>query len=209
MHEGGIGFDVAEFLAHGADATPMANTAPHSLPTTADFLEEWGIDGTAEVRGGLLNLESTKKPNLKREIYLLQRKRGKHGAGLGKTTGWIHRTNLKKCGVKMLGGISYSHVDDQGLHIVRDGKLEVLNVDTVVVCAGQNSVDELAAPLIALAIPTYKIGGAFLASEIDAKRAIDQASRLAADIEEADPAKVGEYIAPEGIGARIFRKITA
>ena len=124
---GGIGFDMAEFLAHGADAHPMAIDTPHAMPTVASFLAEYGIDPTNTARGGLVsNLKQEVKGEAEagggvaaaqggggdsqREIFLLQRKTGKHGAGLGRTTGWIHRLDLRKMGVTMLGGVSYDKV---------------------------------------------------------------------------------------------------
>jgi len=146
-----------------------------------------------------------------RHIYLLQRKRGKHGAGLGKTTGWIHRTSLKQRGVEMLGGLEYVKVDDEGLH-VRSGKKKtpsVLPVDTVVVCAGQESEASLEAPLRAAGLPVFKVGGAHVAAELDAKRAIDQATRLAVEIESASPERVGDYVAPLGMAAWLFQKVAA
>jgi len=229
---GGIGFDVAEFVAHGADklganaslapvgseaTLPMLGGADEATPRTQAelevFLKEWGIDGTNEERGGLLT--SHKAPldlvgdahAASRHIYLLQRKKGKHGAGLGKTTGWIHRTSLKHRGVEMLGGLQYVKVDDEGLHVVsgKEKTPQVLPVDTVIVCAGQVSEASLEKPLRDLGVPTFKIGGAHLASELDAKRAIDQASRLAADIERASPEKVGDYVAPLGLSGWLFQ----
>lgn len=201
---GGVGFDVAEFLAHGADETPYAHDRPATMPVVEEFLDKWGIDGNNTVRGGLLDDSDSHKCN--REIYLLQRKKGKHGANLGRTTGWIHRANLKKAGVKMLSGVTYDRVNDDGLHITVDGKPKVLNVDTVIVCAGQESVVDLEASLNDHEIPTYRIGGAHLASELDAKRAIDQGSRLAADIENAEAENVGEYLAPLGTSAVMYQK---
>ena len=206
---GGVGFDVAEFLAHGADATGYAKTAPNSLPDIADFLGEWGIDADNASQGGLLE-EGAGGAGIAdgREIYLLQRKKGKHGAGLGRTTGWIHRANLKKRGVKMMGGVTYDRVDDAGLHVTVRGEPTLLPVDTVVVCAGQVSVDDLELPLSNAGIPTFKIGGANLATELDAKRAIDQGSRLAAAIETAAPEKVDDYLAPLGTSAKLYRMVT-
>jgi len=205
---GGVGFDVAEFLAHGTDSTPFASKLPDSLPEIDGFLREWGIDSENEGRGGLLAAAADTKIADGREIYLVQRKKGKHGAGLGRTTGWIHRANLKKRGVKMLGGAQYDRIDDAGLHLTVNGESVVLEVDTVVVCAGQVSVNELEGPLAAAGVPTYKIGGAQLAAELDAKRAIDQGSRLAADIENAAPEKVSEYLAPLGTSAKLYQIVS-
>lgn len=114
-----------------------------------------------------------------REVYLLQRKSSKVGVGLGKTTGWIHRSGLENRGVKMLGGCSYSKIDDQGLHLSIGGEEQVLEVDNVVICAGQ---EPLRALVEGLTIPHHLIGGADLAKELDAKRAIDQGMRLAAEL---------------------------
>lgn len=204
---GGVGFDVSEFLVHNADATEFAKTSPHTWPSTTEFLNEWGIDGENENRGGLLKDSAKTDVTPQRDIFLLQRKKGKHGAGLGRTTGWIHRANLKKRGVHMLSDVVYEKVDDDGLHIKVKGIPRLLPVDTVVVCAGQTSVTDLESPLADAGIPVFKIGGAHLAAELDAKRAIDQGSRLAADIENATPEKVGEYVAPVGTSAVLYQKL--
>ncbi|MCH2197990.1 MAG: NADPH-dependent 2,4-dienoyl-CoA reductase [Flavobacteriales bacterium] len=152
---GGIGFDVSEFLLHDR------------YISTEDFMAQWGVDMNYAEGGGLKKAASHEP---KRQIYLLQRKTTKHGKGLGKTTGWIHRASLKKSGVKMIAGVSYDKVDDQGLHITVDGKSQVLDVDSVIVCAGQTSnvgiLDSLADKNVQV------IGGAKLAAELDAKRAI-------------------------------------
>ena len=232
---GGIGFDVAEFLAHGADTIPprappsprdaslepydallggAEEATPRTEPRKDEFLLEWGIDGTNEHRGGLAAGASAGAHGAgssARKIYLCQRKRGKHGAGLGKTTGWIHRTSLKHREVEMLGGLKYVRVDDEGLHVTsgKEGKPSVIPCDTVVVCAGQVSDASLEKPLKAKGMPTFLIGGAHVAAELDAKRAIDQASRLAADIESAQPEKVGEYVAPLGLNGWLFQKMTS
>ena len=115
-------------------------------------------------------------------MYLLQRKGGKVGAGLSKTTGWIHRTQLTRKGVTMLNGVTYERIDDQGLHIVRQKKKMLLTVDSVVICAGQEPLKSLADELEGCGVPVYVIGGADVAAELDAKRAIDQGARLAAEI---------------------------
>jgi len=198
---------------------------PRRRPQTADFLNEWGIDPQNETRGGLQvnGANSATTPDgaaaeveaseavPSRTLYLLQRKGGKHGAGLGKTTGWIHRANLKKYGVQMMGNVSYVRVDGEGLHLKHNktGEASVLPVDHVIVCAGQVSDVSLEAPLRARGIPTYKIGGAHLAAELDAKRAIDQATRLAVAIEDAKPEKVGEYVAPDTMSSWLFQKVAA
>ena len=211
---GGIGFDVSEYLAHGDSAAGGADEPHH--PQLDDFLKEWSIDGTNSTRGGLLPPAGAAAANgggappPAREITLLQRKRGKHGAGLGKTTGWIHRASLKARHVTMLGGVSYVAVDDDGLHVkLKDGTPHVLDVESIVVCAGQTPLRELQAPLSALGVPVYLIGGAHEAGELDAKRAIDQGSRLAADIERAKPDRVGEYVAPLGMEGWLFQQITS
>ena len=117
-----------------------------------------------------------------REIFLLQRSKGKVGAGLGKTTGWIHRSALKKKHVQMVKNVQYQKIDDEGLHIMVGDKADILKVDNIVVCAGQVSFKELFEPLKAKGIKVHLIGGADIAAGLDAKRAIDQGSRLAAEI---------------------------
>ncbi len=173
---GGIGFDVAEFLATPADS------GVH--PDVAAFMAEWGVDfdawGTPDgPRGGIRPAQDAPAA---REIWLCQRSRHKHGRDLGKTTGWIHRAQLKKRGVHMLGDLQYLRIDDAGLHIEQGGERRVIEVDTVVICAGQVSADELAAPLGDAGLSVHVIGGADEASELDAKRAIDQGTRLAASL---------------------------
>ena len=161
---GGIGFDVAELLSHGGDESIDA------------FRDEWGIDATFAARGGLKAPHDGAAP---REIYLLQRKTAKVGEGLAKTTGWIRRTLLKKRGVKMLAGVEYERIDDAGLHIRVDGAPRVLEVDTIVVCAGQDPRRELLPGLESAGVAVKLIGGADVAAELDAKRAIDQGTRVA------------------------------
>jgi 2,4-dienoyl-CoA reductase (NADPH2) len=166
---GGIGFDVSEFISQ-PDAT--------GNPDRARFWEEWGIDPAFATRGGLV---PARHEHTHRDVYLLQRKKAKVGDGLGKTTGWIHRLGLQHRGVHMLSAVQYLNVDDDGLHIrVGDGEVQVLNVDTVIVCAGQDSMRELQAGLEDAGLSVHLVGGAHLAAELDAKRAIDQGSRLAA-----------------------------
>jgi 2,4-dienoyl-CoA reductase (NADPH2) len=167
---GGIGFDVAEYLTHQGKSTG------EDLDT---YLEEWGIDETHETRGGLT---TPQRPAPKRDVVLCQRSEGKLGAHLGKTTGWIHRASLKHRQVRMLADVQYERIDDAGLHIRLDGKPELLAVDHVVVCAGQVKRDALLAPLTAKGVEVHTIGGADVASELDAKRAIDQGTRLAASL---------------------------
>jgi 2,4-dienoyl-CoA reductase (NADPH2) len=164
---GGIGFDVATFLTHGRD------------DSHGDYFEEWGIDRTLEARGGLIQPRPVKSP---RRVYLLQRKVGKPGAGLGKTTGWIHRTSLKHRGVVMRSGVTYQRIDDAGLHLGSDAGIEVLAVDSIIVCAGQESVNSLATELAPTGRPVHVIGGALLAAELDAERAIREGVTVAAKI---------------------------
>jgi len=167
---GGIGFDVAEYLSQ-----------PAPSPTTdiARWTREWGVDMTLSHRGGLGEPEIEPSP---REIWLLQRTPGKPGRRLNKTTGWVHRAALKAKGVQMLGGVAYERIDDSGLHIRIDGEPRVLQVDDVVICAGQESNRSLADELIALGTNVHVVGGADVAAELDAKRAIAQATRLAAGL---------------------------
>ncbi len=165
---GGIGFDVAEFLSQRGKSTSL---------DTAAFMKEWGVDMQLSSRGGLTTPIPEASP---RKIYLLQRKHGKLGANLGKTTGWIHRSSLKHRGIEMIAGVKYAKVDDQGLHLEVDGKNRVLKVENIVVCAGQISVRDLVDPLRAQGSKVHLIGGAEEAGELDAKRAIDQGTRLAA-----------------------------
>lgn len=162
---GGIGFDVAEFL-----------TTEHQT-TAQEFYDEWGIDIQVEHRGGLKQPEIPASP---RQVYLLQRKKEKLGQRLGKTTGWIHRLSLKHKQVKMLAGVSYEQIDDAGLHIIVNDKAELLPVDTVVICAGQTELNDLFVPLKAAGKSVHLVGGAYKALELDARHAIDQATRLAA-----------------------------
>ncbi|TCW32781.1 NADPH-dependent 2,4-dienoyl-CoA reductase [Gulbenkiania mobilis] len=167
---GGIGFDTAEFLTHEG--------VPPSLDTEA-FLREWGVDSTVAAPGGLAPTGPQPHPS-PRKVWLLQRKPAKPGETLGKTTGWIHRASLKMKGVEMLGGVQYERIDDAGLHIIFKGEQQVLPVDNVVICAGQEPLRALQAPLEVRGIPVHLIGGADVAAELDAKRAIDQGARLAA-----------------------------
>ncbi len=141
-------------------------------------MKEWGIDMTMSSRGGVEGMQALPEPS-PREIFLLQRKSTKVGAGLGKTTGWAHRAGLMKKGVKMLAGVEYLKIDDAGLHIRINEDVQVLPVDNVVICAGQLPRRELSEGLNA---PCHLIGGADVAAELDAKRAIDQGTRLAASL---------------------------
>jgi 2,4-dienoyl-CoA reductase (NADPH2) len=169
---GGIGFDVAEFLSE----------KDHALSEDpASFAAYWGVDLSVRARGGVMGISRRIQPPL-RQIYLLQRKEGKVGQGLGKTTGWIHRAMLKDRNVTMLSRVVYEKIDDLGLHISVDGQPRTLSVDHVVICAGQESLRELEPMLRAAGVAVHVIGGAFKAEELDAKRAIDQGVRLATEI---------------------------
>ena len=165
---GGIGFDTAEYLTHEGESGSL---------NPEKFYEEWGIDTQYEHVGGL---KQPKVETSEREIYLLQRKTAVVGAGLGKTTGWIHRAGLKNRQVKMLAGVQYDKVDDQGLHITIDGQPSVLEVDHVVICAGQESFTAMFDQLKTDGKNVHLIGGAKEAGELDAKRAIRQGAELAA-----------------------------
>jgi 2,4-dienoyl-CoA reductase (NADPH2) len=157
---GGIGFDVA---------TALVTQGPQEWPN------EWGLGDPAITAGGLTDPTPTGPT---RKVWLLQRKAEKPGKGLGKTTGWIHRAHLAAKGVQMWGGVTYDHFDAQGLHILRDGQPQILPVDDVVICAGQDANLPLAHALTAAQIPYHLIGGAADPHEIDAKRAIDEGTRL-------------------------------
>lgn len=165
---GGIGFDVAEYLTDGGDTASLDPEA---------FFRQWGVDTEYRERGGLGTAE---RPEAPRTVHLLQRKASKIGAGLGKTTGWIHRTELRHRGVTMLAGVGYERIDDDGLHITVDGEQQLLPVDTVVLCAGQEPRRDLYVELLAAGRPAHLIGGADVAAELDAKRAIRQGTELAA-----------------------------
>ncbi|MFV1872397.1 MAG: FAD-dependent oxidoreductase [Oleiphilus sp.] len=166
---GGIGFDISEFLAHQGAATSQ------DIPA---FMKEWGVDMSLNARGGIEGVAADVTPS-PREIYLLQRKKSKVGAKLGKTTGWIHRTGLNNKGVNMIPACSYEKIDDQGLHIDIAGEKKILDVDNIIMCAGQEPLREL---VEGLNKPYHLIGGADVAAELDAKRAINQGTRLALDI---------------------------
>jgi 2,4-dienoyl-CoA reductase (NADPH2) len=171
---GGIGFDVSEFLGHERHNGP-------DYPTPEGFARQWGIDMSLQARGGVKGVAAAPDP-LAREIWLLQRKATKPGKGLGKTTGWVHRMSLRKRGVKMLAGVQYQRIDEFGLHIRHDGQDKLLEVDNIIICAGQLPRRELQKPLESSGIRVHLIGGADVAAELDAKRAIKQGSELAAEI---------------------------
>jgi 2,4-dienoyl-CoA reductase (NADPH2) len=168
---GGIGFDVSEYLVSEGHSTTL---------DTAAWLREWGVADPAVARGGL------GKPEIappSRKVYLLQRKAAPLGKGLGKTTGWIHRAALRMKRVEMIGGVNYERIDERGLHVSfgeAHEKPMLIEVDTVVLCAGQEPARELAAPLREQGVNVHLIGGADVATELDAKRAIEQGTRLAA-----------------------------
>ncbi|MEN9448431.1 MAG: hypothetical protein RJA25_1721 [Bacteroidota bacterium] len=170
---GGIGFDVSEYLTQQGDSPTLHRE---------EWMKEWGVDMTNEARGGVEGIKPQIVPSA-REVTMFQRTDGKMGAKLGKTTGWIHRTTLKMKKVKMLTGIEYTKIDDEGLHYIDKNKTpQVFPCDNVVICAGQLSQRELEQPLKDLGKTIHVIGGASEARELDAKRAIDQGARLAAEI---------------------------
>ena len=163
---GGVGFDVAEYLCAGESTASLDRAA---------FAREWGIDLAYRNRGGLGQPAAPAEP---RRLWLLQRSPGKPGRRLGKTTGWIHRATLQRHGVQAWGGCEYQRIDDRGLHLRVDGESRLLEVDNLVICAGQEShrdgLDQFSER------PVHLIGGALVAGEIDAVRAIDEGCRLAA-----------------------------
>ncbi|MFF9757012.1 FAD-dependent oxidoreductase [Streptomyces sp. NPDC014344] len=165
---GGIGFDVAAFLTDGGDKA-------HEDPET--YFRRWGVDLGYRAPGGLAVPERPAPP---RTVHLLQRKTSKVGAGLGRTTGWIHRTELRHRGVTMVPGVRYDRIDDAGVHITVGEESTVLEVDTVVLCTGQEPRRDLFEELVAAGRPAHLIGGADVAAELDAKRAVKQGTELAA-----------------------------
>jgi len=167
---GGIGFDVAEYLVEHK---------PSPTTDVARWTREWGVDTELTQRSGL---QPAQPEPPARQVWLLQRSEGRLGARLNKTTGWVHRATLKAKQVKMVGGVSYKRFDDEGLHITVNGEARTLPVDHVVVCAGQEPNRQLADALISTGVKVHIIGGADVAAELDAKRAIDQGTRLASGI---------------------------
>jgi 2,4-dienoyl-CoA reductase (NADPH2) len=168
---GGIGFDVSKLLTHAG--------GPGAAESREDWMREWGVADPATAPGGLVPPQPDPSP---REVFLLQRKTTKIGAGLGKTSGWVHRSALQARGVETIKGVTYQRIDDAGLHITIGSKPprpRVLAVDDVVVCAGQEPRRGLAEELRAAGVTVHVIGGADVAAELDAKRAIDQGTRLA------------------------------
>jgi 2,4-dienoyl-CoA reductase (NADPH2) len=173
---GGIGFDVAEFLTHTDDDDAHAGAGADGARSVEAFRDEWGIDAAYAAPGGI---RKPRTPAVRRRVWLLQRRTAKVGEDLAKTTGWIRRTLLRRRSVTMLAGVVYECIDDAGLHILLDGAPQTLAVDTIVVCAGQEPRRDLAIALEEAGIAFSLIGGADVARELDAKRAIDQATRLA------------------------------
>ena len=169
---GGIGFDVAEYLSHSGTS---------SSKETSLFVKEWGVDTSFIARGGVEGVKADITKN-NRKIFLLQRRSGKVGANLGKTTGWIHRFSLRNKEVKMINGVSYELIDDSGLHILKNNQKKVLDVDQIIICAGQLSNNIYLEKTLKVNKNTELIGGAFEALELDAKKAIDQAVRSAAKV---------------------------
>lgn len=167
MGAGGIGFDVAEFLTHTSTENPLSQ-----------FINDWNIDSTLNEPGGILGNPFKATPT-ERTVYLLKRSAGKFGKDLGKTTGWIHRATLKKKGVKLMHSVQYTKIDDAGLHLVYQGEPQLLEVDHVVICAGQKSVNELYDACLKLNKSAHLIGGAKMANELDAKTAIREGAELA------------------------------
>jgi 2,4-dienoyl-CoA reductase (NADPH2) len=168
---GGIGFDVGEYLLHDP-------ALPLPVPVR-EWTREWGVDLEVAGPGGLAKAHAREPA---RQVWLMQRKNAKPGAGLGKTSGWVHRASLARGGVVMMAGVQYDRIDDAGLHITVGGRQQLLEVDNVVICAGQESLDELMPEAGAASggPAFYKIGGAALAAELDAKRAIREGAELAA-----------------------------
>ncbi|HVK99613.1 MAG TPA: FAD-dependent oxidoreductase, partial [Dongiaceae bacterium] len=169
---GGIGFDVAELITHAGTSSAL------SLDV---FAREWGVDFQHHPRGGVAGIEPQVE-KADREVWLLQRKQTPVGAGLGRTTGWTHKILLERKGVRMVNGVEYQRIDDEGLHVLIGNQPQTLAVDTVILCAGQEPLRELYDALQAANVKTHLIGGADVAAELDAKRAINQASWLAAEI---------------------------
>ncbi|MDB4032337.1 NADPH-dependent 2,4-dienoyl-CoA reductase [Porticoccaceae bacterium] len=166
---GGIGFDTAEYITHAGESTSQ------NIPA---FMKEWGVDMTFGSRSGTEGITAQPEPS-PREVYLLQRKSTRVGKGLGKTTGWVHRAGLAMKGVRMMPSCDYKRIDDDGLHLTVGDEPTTLDVDTIIICAGQDPMREI---IEGLTVPHHLIGGADIAAELDAKGAINQATRLAAQI---------------------------
>jgi 2,4-dienoyl-CoA reductase (NADPH2) len=167
----GIGFDVSTFLLHDEHAGKATN-APQ---TVEQFHAEWGVDTSPSAAGGLKPMQPVSSP---REVTLLQRKPEKPGRSLGMTTGWALKAELARRGLRTLSGCTYERIDDAGLHLSINGMPQTLAVDTIVLCAGQDSENALVAELRALGLAPDVIGGAELAADLDALRAIDHGTRL-------------------------------
>ena len=172
---GGIGFDVATYLTENVPASGEDHTATGDLSAITHYQSEWGIDPQYQNRGGISKPHREEVP---RQIWLLQRSKGKVGERLGKTTGWAHRLTLKSRNVQMWNEVEYLKIDDAGLHINLKGQAQVLEVDNVILCAGQEPMRDLYAPLVAAGIKVHLIGGAKEAAELDAQRAIEEGWRL-------------------------------
>ena len=172
MGAGGIGFDVAELITHAGPSGALDRNV---------FAREWGIDFENHPRGGVTGVTPIVASS-GRQVTLMQRKADALGKSLGRTTGWTHRATLQRRGVGMVGGVEYVRIDDTGLHVRLGGEDRLLEVDTVIVCAGQEPLRVVYDDLIALGVEAHLVGGAFEAVELDAKRAIDQATRLAAAV---------------------------
>ena len=166
---GGIGFDTAEYITHAGESTSQ------NIPA---FMKEWGVDMTFGSRSGTEGITAQPEPS-PREVYLLQRKSSRVGKGLGKTTGWVHRAGLAMKGVRMMPSCDYKRIDDDGLHLTVGDEPTTLDVDTIIICAGQDPMRDI---IEGLTVPHHLIGGADVAAELDAKGAINQATRLAAQI---------------------------
>ncbi len=167
---GGIGFDVSEYLSHQGESASI---------NIDSWLEEWGIDKSLNSRSGIMKHKEITSP---REIYMFKRSKGKFGNTLGKTTGWIHKSVLKKKKVQFVGDVEYIKIDDSGLHYIKDKKHKVLEIDNIVICAGQEPYKELYKPLIEAGKKVSIIGGADYSSELDAQRAISQGAKVAANL---------------------------
>ena len=169
---GGIGFDVSEYLTHEGASTSQNIDA---------WLQEWGIDKTLKARSGIEGIKAHVDAS-PREVFMFKRSKGKFGKNLGKTTGWIHRASLKKKNVQFINEVQYTKIDDEGLHYIQNEEQKTLPVDHVIICAGQTPFKELLQPLEEKGVSVHVIGGADFASELDAKRAINQGSRLSATL---------------------------
>ena len=163
---------MSEYLLHHGNSSTL---------NLDKWLEEWGIDKNIEARGGIAGVQPIIHP-AQRKVFMFKRSKGKFGGNLGKTTGWIHRANLKKQDVQFINEVQYTKIDDQGLHYTKAEQSNILEVDTVIICAGQSPLKELYTALESSGKNIHIIGGADMAAELDAKRAIDQGSRLAAKL---------------------------